>query len=87
MPRASCGKSCSSAGGPQPQIRVVPAQMPQQPGGDAPSEAVSRALQEQEEVARRFAEDNHCRAQLHAALSNTQPPQVPVYTCICIYTE
>jgi hypothetical protein len=43
--------------------------------GDA-NEDRSRELREQEEAARRAAEDNHRRAQLRTALSSLPPPLV-----------
>ena len=70
-----------SAGGQQPRIRFIPVQL----AGDA-NEDRSRELREQEEAARRAAEDNHRRAQLRTALSSLPPPLVtwlvsPVVTC------
>ena len=49
-----------------------------QPGGvgEGSNEDILRAVREQEEAARRVAEDNHRRAQLRTALSSIQPPLV-----------
>ena len=66
-------------GGQQQQIRIV--QLPRQQGG-ANAEDVSRRLREQEEEARRVAEENHRKAQLRTTLSTVQVPQVHIYTCI-----
>ena len=66
-----CSIHLLSAGEQQPHIRVVPVQLAGGTGEDR-----SRALREQEEAARRTAEDDHRRAQLRASLSSLPPPLV-----------
>ena len=74
-----CVCVCVCIGGQQQQIRIV--QLPRQQGV-ANAEDVSRRLREQEEEARRVAEENHRKAQLRTTLSTVQVPQVHIYTCI-----
>lgn len=69
-----------SSGGGRPHVHFIPVQVRQQGAGARQGAGldgtIGQAVRDQEAAARRLAEEQHKKAQLRAALSAVQPPEV-----------